>query len=452
MVLFLSLLLILPLAGFVATLAAGATLRRARTIALAFSFADTVVAGALLVAFLGTWLDPLLGPRAPYGTPAGTFPVYFVERYAWVPPLGMNVILGVDGLSVPLIFLTPLLTTLAIVFSFKKEERPRQFFALLLLLEFSISGVFLSLDFFLFFVFWELVLIPMFFLIGIWGGPNRQYASIKFLIYTHVGSVIMVGLLLKMGGYGVFRIGLGMLPAAAKDLWWLLAAFGGVSMVYASYVCLAQTDLKRLVAYSSVGHMGFVLLGASSLVPLGIAGGIFQLFAHGLITAVLFMLAGTIKHAAGTREIPALTGLGKAMPQFSFVLIVAFLASLGLPGLVSFWAEFLVFTGFYGGLGAAPWRALVVIPMLSIAVTAAYYIWTLHKVVMGDPNPALKGLHDLNDQERLSYSVLLGLIVFVGLFPLPILGMTFEYATHLASILGGVCVVLDFPILSVLLL
>jgi len=527
MVLFLSLLLILPLAGFVATLAAGATLRRARTIALAFSFADTVVAGALLVAFLGTWLDPLLGPRAPYGTPAGTFPVYFVERYAWVPPLGMNVILGVDGLSVPLIFLTPLLTTLAIVFSFKKEERPRQFFALLLLLEFSISGVFLSLDFFLFFVFWELVLIPMFFLIGIWGGPNRQYASIKFLIYTHVGSVIMLlsifalywtassglnqavyglpdrtfdmtvfligaglpgflailplatqipiffafffgfgvklpmvpfhtwlpdahveaptagsvilaGLLLKMGGYGVFRIGLGMLPAAAKDLWWLLAAFGGVSMVYASYVCLAQTDLKRLVAYSSVGHMGFVLLGASSLVPLGIAGGIFQLFAHGLITAVLFMLAGTIKHAAGTREIPVLTGLGKTMPQFSFVLIVAFLASLGLPGLVSFWAEFLVFTGFYGGLGAAPWRALVVIPMLSIAVTAAYYIWTLHKVVMGDPNPALKGLHDLNDQERLSYSVLLGLIVFVGLFPLPILGMTFEYATHLASILGGI--------------
>src|SRR3990170_1849412 len=149
MVLFLSLLLILPLAGFVATLAAGATLRRARTIALAFSFADTVVAGALLVAFLGTWLDPLRGPRAPYGTPAGTFPVYFVERYAWVPPLGMNVILGVDGLSVPLIFLTPLLTTLAIVFSFKKEERPRQFFALLLLLEFSISGVFLSLDCFL---------------------------------------------------------------------------------------------------------------------------------------------------------------------------------------------------------------------------------------------------------------------------------------------------------------
>ncbi len=523
----LSLLLIVPLAGFVATLVAGTTQRRARTIALAFSVADTVLAALLLVAFLGSWLDPLLGARNPYTSPVGAYPLYYVERYPWVPPLGMNYILGVDGLSVPLIFLTPLLTTLGIVFSFTKGERPRQFFALLLLMEFSLTGVFVALDFFLFFVFWELVLIPMFFLIGIWGGPSRQYASIKFLIYTHVGSVIMLlsifalywngsaalnqavygvptrtfdmtvfligaglpgflailplaiqlpifvafffgfgvklpmvpfhtwlpdahveaptagsvilaGLLLKMGGYGVFRIGLGMLPAAAKDLWWVLALFGGVSMVYASYVCLAQTDLKRMIAYSSVGHMGFVLLGASSLVPLGIAGGIFQLFAHGLITAALFMLAGTVKHSAGTREIPVLTGLGKAMPQFSFVLIVAFLASLGLPGLASFWAEFFVFTGFYGGLAMEPWRKLVVIPMLSIAVTAAYYIWTLHKVVMGPPNPDLKGLHDLNDQERVSYTVLLGLIVFVGLFPLPLLGMTFEYAGHLASILGGV--------------
>src|SRR3990170_4741149 len=460
MVLFLSLLLILPLAGFVATLAAGATLRRARTIALAFSFADTVVAGALLVAFLGTWLDPLLGPRAPYGTPAGTFPVYFVERYAWVPPLGMNVILGVDGLSVPLIFLTPLLTTLAIVFSFKKEERPRQFFALLLLLEFSISGVFLSLDFFLFFVFWELVLIPMFFLIGIWGGPNRQYASIKFLIYTHVGSVIMLlsifamylvatpalfpgerstfsmirildgmsgtppaalgmafqapvfaafffgflvklpsfpfhtwlpdahveaptagsvilaGLLLKMGGYGIFRVALPMLPKAAADLWWVMAAFGVVSMIYASLVCLRQVDLKKLIAYSSIGHMGFVLLGASTLTTVGIAGGIFQLFNHGIITAALFMLAGTVKHSTGTRDIPKLRGLGQQMPLFSAVLMISFFASLGLPGLNSFVSEFMVFNGTYAGAPLEPYRALVLVPLLAIVVTGAYYVWT----------------------------------------------------------------------------
>src|SRR5436309_2633078 len=188
----LSLLLIVPVAGFVSVLIGGGTLKRARWIALVFSVVDTVLAGLLLLSFLGSWFDPILGARTPLVSPRGPYPLYYVERYPWIPPLGMNYVLGADGLSAPLVFLTPLLTTLSIVFSWNKDVRPRQFFALLLLMEFSISGVFISLDFFLFFVFWEIVLIPMFFLIGIWGGPNRQYASIKFLIYTHVGSVIML--------------------------------------------------------------------------------------------------------------------------------------------------------------------------------------------------------------------------------------------------------------------
>ena len=527
----LSLLLIVPFVGFIAVMAAGGTLRRARWIALSFSVVDTIIAGVLLLSFLGTWFEPLVGARSAYSSPAGSFPLYFVERYPWIPPLGMSYILGADGLSAPLVFLTPLLTTLAIVFSWDKDARPRQFFALLLLMEFSISGVFISFDFFLFFAFWELVLIPMFFLIGIWGGPNRQYASIKFLIYTHVGSVIMLlsifalywngsasvntavygstertfdmtafligatlrdslgnllypsliplatqvpifiafffgfgvklpmvpfhtwlpdahveaptagsvilaGLLLKMGGYGVFRIGLGMLPAAASNLWWLLAVFGTVSMIYASFVCLAQVDLKRLIAYSSVGHMGFVLLGASSLVPIGIAGGIYQLFTHGLITAVLFMLAGTIKHVAGTRDIPVLMGLGRQMPQYSLVLMIAFLASVGLPGLASFWSEFFVFVGWFQGLAVGPWRPLILVPLLSLGITAAYYVWTLHKVILGDPNPKLPRLHDLNEHEKVSYIVLLALIVFAGQFPLPFFGMIFDYAGTIARLLG----------------
>jgi NADH-quinone oxidoreductase subunit M len=182
--------------------------------------------------------------------------------------------------------------------------------------------------------------------------------------------------------------------------------------------------------------MGFVLLGASSLSALGIAGGIYQLFTHGLITAVLFMLAGTIKHSAGTRDITALSGLGKKMPMYSTVMIVAFLASIGLPGLASFWSEFFVFSGWFNGVTTAPWRALIIVPLLSLAITAAYYLWTLQKVVMGEPKPHLGHLHDLNQHEQISYTVLLGLIVFAGLFPLPFFGMILDYARSIAGLLG----------------
>src|SRR3990172_6345983 len=186
----LSLVVWLPFLGFVATILAGTTLRRARSIALAVSIADTVLVGILTFTFLTHSLDASLPGSITIAGGAQTF--LYVEQFNWIPSLGISYVMGLDGLSLPLVVLTPLLTTLAIAFSWNKEERPREFFGLLLLMEWSILGVFVTLDFFLFFVFWELVLIPMFFLIGIWGGPNRQYASIKFLIYTHVGSVIML--------------------------------------------------------------------------------------------------------------------------------------------------------------------------------------------------------------------------------------------------------------------
>ncbi len=504
---FLTLLILVPFVGVLVTLLATRTAREARAVALFYSLVELGIALVLALAFLGVFGD-LFATR-----PEG--PYLFTERYEWVPQLQINYILGVDGLSLPLVVLTPLLISMAILFSWHKEHRAKEFFALLLLNELSIIGVFIALDFFLFFIFWELVLIPMFFLIDVWGGPRKRYSAIKFLIYTHVGSVIMLlgifalyfyatpdlvgfrtfdmiaigegarinpqylglafqvpvfiafffgfgvkmpmvpfhtwlpdahveaptagsvilaGLLLKMGGYGIFRVAFGMLPNAAVDLWWVVAVFGIVSMVYAAVVCLAQTDFKRLVAYSSVSHMGFVLLGAASLTSIGISGGIFQMFNHGLITAVLFMLAGVLKASAHTRMIPDLRGLGARMPGFAFVLIVGFMASLGLPGLNGFVSEFMVFVGAFDVL-----YGLILIPLLTVIVTGAYYLWTMHKMLMGDYNEELGEVRDLNGVERLSLGVLTALIILIGILPFLILqGFVNPAATDLTTLLQGV--------------
>jgi len=223
------------------------------------------------------------------------------------------------------------------------------------------------------------------------------------------------------------------MPQAAADLWWVMAGFGVVSMVYASLICLSQVDLKRLIAYSSIGHMGFVLLGASSGTTIGIAGAIFQLFNHGIITAALFMLAGTIKHSAGTRDIPKLTGLGQQMPKFSLVLMISFFASLGLPGLNSFVSEFMVFTGAYAGAPVQPFRFLVLIPLLAIVITGAYYVWTMQKMVFGSANPALGPLHDLKRNEVVVYSILLVLMFAVGFFPGLWVGVIWNPAAYLTG-------------------
>jgi len=246
-----------------------------------------------------------------------------------------------------------------------------------------------------------------------------------------------------MGGYGIFRVCLGMLPDAAKQLWWVLAVFGIVSMIYASFVCLAQVDFKRLVAYSSIAHMGFVLLGAASLSTIGIAGGVFQLFNHGLITAVLFMLAGVVKHSAGTRDIPKLRGLAKRMPLFSFVLIVSFFASMGLPGLNGFVSEFMVFVGSYQGgsallaPGANALGKWIIIPLISVALTGAYYLWTMQKMVFGDFNEDLGKVRDLEVNELIPLFILLTLILIVGLWPSPMVNIIQPPCARLAALIGG---------------
>ncbi|MCK5290821.1 MAG: NADH-quinone oxidoreductase subunit M [Thermoplasmata archaeon] len=503
----LSLMLLVPLVGTIITLVLPKDSPKAKWICLIASLVNLLISFILVFAFV--WEIPF----ALVGDPVtGSFKAY--ENADWVPTLGISYTLGVDGLSIPLILLTHLLVALGIVFSWKEGKRTKEFFALLLLMDLAITGVFVSLDLFLFFIFWEFVLIPMYFLIGIWGGPNKHYAAIKFLIYTHVGSIIMLlgifalyftaspnltggntfnlivlaneagqnptylgaafqmpvfiamffgfgvkmpmvpfhtwlpdahveaptagsvilaGLLLKMGGYGLFRIGLTMFPLAAVELWWVLASFGIVSMVYAAFVCLAQTDLKRLIAYSSVSHMGFVLLGAASLSTIGIMGGIYQMFTHGLITAVLFMLAGVAKRACHTREIPKLTGLINKMPKFSLILMLGFFASLGLPGLASFVSEFMVFVGAFGTFGK-----YLIIPLLAIIITGAYYIWTMHKVLFGKFNESLGEVRDVTGYELVPLAILMFFIIFFGLYPAPVVQFIGPYAEGLSTLLGGI--------------
>jgi proton-translocating NADH-quinone oxidoreductase chain M len=385
-----------------------------------------------------------------------------------------------------------IVSLLVVVYAWGESKRPNQFFALLLLNEVGVLGVFTSLDFFLFYIFWEIVLIPMFFLIGIWGGPRKDYSAIKFFIYTHVaslvmllsifalyfsyrtpsgartfdmltliqatgdstifspmvlnviflglllgflvkmpavpfhtwlpdahveaptaGSVLLAALLLKMGGYGLFRVVMPMLPNVSANYITLMAIIGVVSIVYGGFLALSQKDLKKMVAYSSVSHMGYVLLGAGALSVLSVQGAMFQQFSHGLITCVLFMSAGTIQHTAGTRIISELGGLADRMPKFAFLMLGGFLASLGLPGMCGFIAELSVLAGSYATL---PVYTLIVI-FGGIAVTAGYHLWAMQKVMFG---PILKKYLDLKDPhsyELLSMSILVLLTIYFGVQP-----------------------------------
>ncbi|MBI1296361.1 NADH-quinone oxidoreductase subunit M [bacterium] len=394
----------------------------------------------------------------------------FITLADWIPPLNASYHLGVDGLSVPLIFLTTLLSTLSFYYSASViNKRVKEYFFLFHLLQMSMLGVFVALDYVLFYVFWEISLVPMYFLIGIWGGANRNYASIKFFIYTLVGSVamllailgiyfatgtfnileaaaaqpfaddltlaslafwglflgfafkvpsfpfhtwlpdahteaptagsvILAGVLLKLGAYGLLRMMLPTFPNAA--VYWApwLVALGAIAIVYGAFVCVAQTDLKRLIAYSSVSHMGYVVLGigaaATVMTPEAVAaaasnfgvspehiidsatmainGAALQMFNHGIITGALFFLVGVIYERAHTRELAAFGGLAAKTPYFYGLMMVAAFASLGLPGLAGFWAEFFTFRGAFALVPY--WAAFGTI---GIVITAVYILYRI---------------------------------------------------------------------------
>ncbi|MSR74861.1 MAG: NADH-quinone oxidoreductase subunit M [Planctomycetes bacterium] len=446
----------------------------------------------------------------------------YVEYGQWIPSFNIHYMMGVDGLSMPLIFLTGLLWVLCFVYSFSIEDGVKGYFALFLLLQTGLIGVFCALDFFLFYVFWEIVLLPMYFLIGYWGGTNRLYAAIKFFIYTLVGSVLLLvamlalywkdgydsfnlltltslsggfdlsfqmwifmalfmgfaikvpvfpfhtwlpdahvqaptavsvvlaGVLLKMGGYGFYRFSYTLAPDAgiSQTMVLFIGGLGVINIVYGALCAMAQKDFKSLVAYSSVSHMGFVLLGLAAMTTEGIQGSVLQMFNHGVSSAMMFLLVGVLYERAHHRDLDRFGGIGLQMPYYTGFAIIGFFASLGLPGLNGFISEVLVFMGsfnsetFFAGnsavYGLPRWMVYLALP--GVVLTAGYILWTVQRVYMGTAKKEeYKTFRDLNWREVFSLAPLAAMCIIFGVAPQLILGYMNNTLDHLRTFIvtGG---------------
>lgn len=410
-----------------------------------------------------------------------------VDRMTWIGAgeAGFNIqyFVGVDGLSVTLVLLTGFLFFIGALVSWNIELRQKEYFAWMLLLQTAVMGVFASQDLILFFLFWELELVPMFFLISIWGSGRREYSAMKFVLYTFFGSafmlvgflvlgfsagtfdmeelaaanitdaaislhvifflilaafaiklpvipfhtwlpdahtdaptavsVILAGVLLKMGGYGLIRILVGILPEQFDDVALYLAILASVSIIYGAFVTMRQTDLKRLVAYSSVSHMGYVLLGVAALGHVGLTGASLQMFTHGTITALLFVMVGLVYDRSHTRQIGDMSGLAHVMPIAATIFIIAGFASLGLPMMSGFVAELLVFLGSFGRF-----EAPTIVAVFGVLLSAGYILWTVQRVFFGPKDPRWEGLPDATSWwEATVMASLVASILAVGIAP-----------------------------------
>ena len=426
------------------------------------------------------------------GFPTGSADFHLVERVAWIPAWGVEYRLGVDGISLFLVLLTTFLTPVVVLSSWGDiHRRVKEFFALLLVLETGMLGTFLALDLFLFYVLWEVMLVPMVFLIGVWGGQRRIYAAIKFMLFTMVGSllmlvailycawrvkvasgtfafgydrflalqlspreqlylfaafalafaikvplfplhtwlpdahveaptggsVILAGVLLKMGTYGFLRFALPLFPLAAHAAAPLLTALAVAGIVYGALVATVQPDLKKLVAYSSVSHLGFVMLGLFAFTPIAAAGSVYQMLNHGLSTGALFLLVGMIYERRHTRQIADFGGLWSVVPVFAVCLLLAMLASVGLPGLNGFVGEFLILCGAFG-----TWPWATAIATSGVVLGALYLLWMYQRVAFGPvTHEENRGLTDLSAREIALLVPVLGLCFVMGLYPAPFL-------------------------------
>ncbi len=469
----LSIVLATLLAGTAATFFAGT---RARWVALATSSVFAVEVAFLFLSFSG-WP----------GYSSALVPGFSEsESYAWIHISWMHVnfTVGVDGISLVLILLTAILQIATVVYSWNETKRPAGYFGLVMLTCLGCFGVFVALDILFFFLFWEAVLVPMFFLIGYWGGPNRRYAALKFFVYTHVasivmlvgllalvfysgassfdysavyaaghglstvvqaflflalffgfgvkfpivpfhtwlpdahveaptgGSVLLAGLLLKLGGYGLIRWAVFVLPAGFHVDLPVVFFVAFLSIVWGSVVSLAQRDLKRLVAFSSINHMGIVLLAIAVGSSIGLVAAVLLMFAHGIVSALLFMVSGSAHHAFGTRDISAVGGATPTTPALSTFAMAGSLASLGLPALIGFPAEFSALLATWDRLGY--W---VFIPLGILVVTAAFYLWMMQRMFFGPPRGIPSEAHDVPWFEGAGMGILVVFTVLFGVLP-----------------------------------
>ncbi|MBM3161944.1 MAG: NADH-quinone oxidoreductase subunit M [Chlorobi bacterium] len=478
------------------------------------------------------------------GAPEGSF--QFIERLPWINldlggfgSLNIEYFLGVDGLSITMVILTALISIIGVLSSWPIQKQVKGYFILYNLLATAMMGCFVALDFFLFYVFWELMLLPMYFLIGIWGGPNREYAAIKFFLYTLFGSVFMLlvmiglyfsvidpltgnhtfslvamasqenyikdailgpesmmwryaafivlfvgfaikvpmfpfhtwlpdahveaptpisvilaGVLLKLGTYGMMRINFPLFPEVFQASLYAIGVLGAINIIYGAFCALAQQDLKKMVAYSSISHMGYVLLGLAAANSEGMVGALYQMFNHGTITSMLFLLVGVIYDRAHTRQIDKFGGLASYMPVYAAVVTIAWFASLGLPGLSGFISEAFVFVGAFS---SETTRNIAIVSVLGIVFGAAYLLWSLQRMFLGkrkadaaydlevdaDGHEHIhfhdwKGKLDLDARELVMLVPLAVIVIFLGIYPMPVLGMLTSSINKLVEVLSPV--------------
>jgi NADH-quinone oxidoreductase subunit M len=503
----LTLAVFLPTVGaLVIALVPGDRDRLVRGLGILFTAVPLVIGIALLFGY------DFSAPGA-FGDGSAGQALQYEVNASWISVIGARYHLGIDGVSLPLLELTLLLGLLCMVYTWRylpEPGRPKAFVGLMLLLQTGMAGTFVAFDLVLFFVFWELVLVPMYFLIGLWGGPNREYAAIKFFLYTlfgsvfmllgflamyfradphtfdmialqqagfsqdfqllvfaglflgfaikvpmwpfhtwlpdahteapTVGSVVLAGVLLKMGTYGFVRIALPILPEASRVWAPWIGVLAVIAIVYAALACLAQRDLKRLIAFSSVGHMGFVMLGIATLTDVGINAAIFGMVAHGIITGMLFFLAGSVHERYHTREIAEIGGgMLQKMPALASILAFTAIASLGLPGLAGFWGEVMALLSSYNpaeGLSLGLFRTLMVFGGIGTILTAGYFLWMLQRVNLGTVPDRWreKTLSDVTAAEYVSWAPLLVATLLLGIFPRLIFGVTSEAVGTLVAL------------------